>query len=410
MIRRPGAILVLLTGLNLLNYMDRFVLSAVLPTLRGELGLSRFESGLLATVFLLGYFVTAPVFGTLGDRLPRKHLMAFGVGVWSLATLASGFATGLASLVVARAFVGIGEASYATLAPTIIDDVTPVEKKGGALAVFYVATPIGSALGNIVGGFVGKHWGWREAFYVAGGPGILLALSCLLLLEPERSVARDKPDLKRDFRQLVGVKSYRFAVLGYAAYTAAVGAFAYWAPEFLVKRYSLALDKANFEFGAIIVVAGAIATWLGGRWADRMAARLPRELSPEEAERRTLQDLIRICATGSLLGAPIAAVAFLSPSPNGFFVAVFFCILALFLGTSPINAVILRSVPTHLRASAMALSIFGIHLLGDLWSPPFVGLLADHLPLPVAMMTLPVFIVASAVLWWPGRFRWPRRA
>src|SRR5689334_22575973 len=134
MIRRPATILVLLTGLNLLNYLDRLVLSAVLPKIQDELGLSNFMGGLLATVFLLGYFVTSPIFGALGDRMPRKGLITFGVLVWSLATLASGFATGAKSLLIARALVGVGEASYATLAPTIIDDVTPPSKKGKALA------------------------------------------------------------------------------------------------------------------------------------------------------------------------------------------------------------------------------------------------------------------------------------
>jgi len=151
MIRRPGAVLALLTGLNLLNYLDRLVVSAVLPKVQEELGLSNFEGGLLATVFLVGYFLTSPIFGALGDRLPRKGLIAAGVVIWSAATIASGLAVGVYSLVAARAVVGIGEASYATLAPTIIDDITPPDRKGKALAVFYMAIPLGSALGYLIG-------------------------------------------------------------------------------------------------------------------------------------------------------------------------------------------------------------------------------------------------------------------
>ena len=129
MIRRPAAILALLTGLNLLNYLDRLVLSAVLPKLQDELSISDFEGGLLAIVFLLGYFVTSPIFGALGDRFPRKGLIALGVVIWSVATLASGLSRTLPQLICARVVVGVGEASYATLAPTIIDDVTPANKK-----------------------------------------------------------------------------------------------------------------------------------------------------------------------------------------------------------------------------------------------------------------------------------------
>ena len=412
MIRRPGAVLALLTGLNLLNYLDRLVVSAVLPKLQEELSLSNFQGGLLATVFLVGYFLTSPIFGSLGDRLPRKGLIAAGVLVWSLATMGSGIVAGLWSLLLARALVGIGEASYATLAPTVIDDVTPPDRKGRALAVFFIATPVGAALGYLVGGFVEARWGWRSAFFVAGGPGVALAATCLLIAEPKRKLATEKADIIRDVKKLAQVDLYRKGVLGYCAYTAAIGAFSYWAPKFLYERYGLALAAANFRFGLITVVAGAVGTIIGGRWADRATktAAATSEGEPEglrgrqaDADRLRVNKLLRICAIGSLVGGPLAAGAFLSPSPNAFFVLVFLAIMFLFLTTSPINAVVLQAVPTELRASAMALSIFSIHIFGDLWSPPLVGLLADHLPIQIAMMTLPLAIGLSAWLWWPRR-------
>ncbi|MBX3202595.1 MAG: MFS transporter [Labilithrix sp.] len=420
MIRRPRTVLALLTGLNLLNYLDRLVVSAVLPKVQEELGLSNFQGGLLATVFLVGYFLTSPLFGSLGDRFPRKGLIAAGVLVWSLATMGSGLAMGIGSLLLARAVVGIGEASYATLAPTIIDDVTPPRRKGRALAVFYMATPVGAALGYLVGGFVESRWGWRAAFLVAGGPGVLLAATCLLIAEPERKLATEKADILRDVRKLTRVDLYRRGVIGYCAYTAAIGAFSYWAPKFLYARYALPLATANFRFGIVTVLGGAIGTIVGGRWADRRSNAPVTEATPgedatgrddpeasrardREAERARVKRLLKICATGSALGAPLAAGAFLSPSPTLFFVLVFLAITVLFLSTSPINAVILQAVPTELRASAMALSIFSIHIFGDLWSPPLVGLLADHVPIELAMMTLPAAIAASAWLWWPRR-------
>lgn len=402
MIARPGLILALLTGLNLLNYLDRLVVSAVLPKIQDDLHLSNFMGGLLATVFLVGYFVTAPIFGALGDRVSRKWLICGGVLVWSVATCASGLATTATELLIARAFVGIGEASYATLAPTIIDDMTDPRYKGRALAWFYGATPFGAALGYLVGGFVEARWGWRTAFFVAGGPGIVLALSCLLIVEPKRAAAPEKADVRRDLRTLLRADLYRKGVLGFCAYTAAVGAFSYWAPKFLYARYALPLKVANFRFGLITVVAGVLATIIGGRWADKMRARVVVE-HPHDTQRETVRGLLRICAFGSLLGTPLAVGCFLSPTPDMFFVLVFCCILALFLGTSPINAVILQAVPPHLRASAMALSIFSIHVFGDLWSPPIVGALADHLPIQLAMMMLPVAIGLSALLWWPRK-------
>jgi MFS family permease len=394
-IRKPAAILALLTGLNLLNYLDRLVLSAVLPKVQESLGLSNFVGGSLATVFLIGYFLTSPIFGQLADRGARKGIIAAGVAVWSIATFASGLATTALALVLGRAMVGVGEASYATLAPTIIDDMSPPDRKGRWLSVFYVAIPVGSALGYLTGGFVEKHYGWRAAFFVAGGPGILLAALCLLIQEPARKLAKEKVDLKAAFVKLWAVALYRRGVFGYCAQTFAIGGFGYWAPTFIYKRYGLDLATANFKFGLMTVVAGGIGTAVGGSWGDRWLRRRG-DMSDESATRVNL----RVCAIAGALAAPLAAACFLAPSATLFFVFGFGCELFLFLSTSPINAVILRSVPVEMRASAMALSIFGIHLLGDLWSPPLLGLLQDHLPVSLAMMAVPVAIGVSSFTWW----------
>src|SRR5580692_3168661 len=154
MISRPFAVLALLTALNLFNYLDRLVLSAVLPRIEDQFALSHGASGLLGTIFLIGYFTTSPIFGTLADRGKRKGLLAIGIGVWSLATIASGLSRSFVELAVARALVGVGEASYATIAPTLIDDLAPPERKGSWLAIFYSAMPIGAALGYVTGGIV----------------------------------------------------------------------------------------------------------------------------------------------------------------------------------------------------------------------------------------------------------------
>lgn len=396
-IRRPTAILLLLTGLNLINFLDRLVVSAVLPKLQAELGLSNFVGGLLATVFLVGYFATSPVFGALGDRVARKGLIAIGVLVWSLATIGSGLATGALSLIAARALVGVGEASYTTLAPTIIDDITPPSRKGVALAVFYIAAPFGAALGYVVGGLVEARYGWRSAFLVAGAPGIVLALVCLWIAEPARKPRTDRSDVIRDIRTLATVALYRQAVIGFCAYSAAIGAFSFWAPKFLYARYQLPLATANTVFGAITVVAGVAGTLVGGAWGDAVQRKLA------TAHEASIRGLLRICALAAAAATPLAVVGFLLPTATGFFVLIFLCIFSMFLVTSPVNVVCLQAVPGELRASAMALQIFAAHLLGDLWSPAAVGLLADHLPIEIAMLFLPLAVAVSAGLWWPRR-------
>lgn len=431
MIKNPIAVVALLTGLNFINYLDRFIVAAVLPRIQADLDLSNFEGGLLATVFLLGYFVTSPLFGLLGDRMPRKYLIAAGVATWSIATVCSGLSNSLTTLVIARAFVGIGEASYATLAPTIIDDISPPNQKGRMLAIFFVAIPIGSAAGYLLGGFVQKAWGWREAFFIGGGPGVLLALLCLALDEPKRKLAAAKDaTMGAIVRGLAKIKQYRRAVLGYCAHTASIGAFAYWAPKFLSARFGdqlaepfatgvavtkemiekrdeAILSSANFYFGVVTVLAGAIGTVIGGRMADRALKGLPPV--PDDADethhanRQAANAQLYVCAVGVAIAFPLAAAAFLVPSAWMFFALAGVAEVGLFMSTAPINAILLRTAPAIMRASAMAVAIFAIHLFGDLWSPSLVGFFLDHLPLALAMMALPLGFAIATWVWWPRK-------
>jgi len=323
-------------------------------------------------------------------------------------------ATGALSLGIARVFVGFGEASYTTIAPTIIDDIAPGSKKSTWLAIFYAACPIGAALGYVTGGLVEKAMGWRAAFLVAGVPGLVLGTMCFFLVDPaRRAFARPGPVLS-SVRPLLGIPLYVRGVLGYAPYTFAVGGFAYWGPAYLFERFEkagLSLSAANLGMGAVTVLGGALGTAIGGFWGDR-AVQVPASgrstlaAGPQgqAAEgRRRVSALLRVCAIGSLIGAPFAALAIVSPTPTLFFLAFFGCEVAIFLSTSPINAAMLDSVPSSVRASAMAICIFGIHALGDLWSPPGIGVLADHTSMPIAMLVLPVAILVSGVVWWPPR-------
>ena len=413
MIKNRTAILVLLTGFNLLNYVDRMIVAAVLkkikaPEIEGGLGLTNSEAGLLATAFLLGYFVTSPLFGARADKGSRKGLIALGVAVWSVATVMSGFADGFMLMIIARVFVGVGEASYATLAPTIIDDLTPPEQKGRVLAIFYLAIPVGSALGYVLGGFIEARWGWRAAFYICGGPGLLLSLLCLLIVEPKRKLREAHGSIVEGLRTLSRIPIFRRAVIGYCAYTAGLGAFAHWAPTFLAERFpsQLSVETANYWFGLTTIAAGIIGTLIGGRWADWTQRHHPvTPDTPFDAPEnlRGTNALLRICAIGMLLAAPLAAAAFLMPLPVGFFVFALLAETGLFLSTSPVNAIGLRSVPPELRASAMAAMIFAIHLFGDLWSPYVLGTLLDHVIATIAMMALPITFALSGLLWWPRR-------
>jgi MFS family permease len=399
-IRSPRLILAVLSGLNLVNYLDRYIVAAVGPKLAEELGLSDSQFGFVVTAFMIGYFATSPLFGALGDKRPRRGLIAAGVAVWSLATAASGLAGTFVAMIVARVVVGVGEASYATLAPTIIDDLAPAEKKNRWLAIFYVAIPVGSALGYLVGGMLEDAFGWRSAFFLAGGPGLALALLALAIDEPKRAERAPERDPKvsalRTAARLFRIPLYRDTVIGYTAQTFALGGFAAWAPKYLYRTLGLDLKTADFWFGLILVITGLFATFIGGQLGDRYPG--------NDRARANL----RVCAISTAIGVPCAALALYASSPVGFFLAIAAAEFSIFLSTSPINAVILGSVPSELRATAMAASIFAIHLFGDMISPPLIGRISDTSSLRNAMLVLPVALAVATLVWWrqsaePGR-------
>src|ERR1019366_4179859 len=355
----PAWILFILTGLNLFNYLDRYVLSAVLTPLQKDLGINDGQAGRLVTAFMIGYFVTSPVFGWLGDRCSRKWLIAAGIFVWSVGTILTGFATTFAILVGFRVLVGLGEASYATISPSLISDSYAPVKRNNALTIFYAAIPVGAALGFFIGGPIAETWGWRHAFIWAGAPGLLLALVMLPFAELKRGQAEGKtaeaaknPSV-RDVVNLFRIPEYLLVVLGYTAYTFALGAFGHWGPTFLQRAHGVAVDQAAEFFGAVLV------------------------------------------AVPLAFGAFLASSTFWSMS---FLAAAMFF---LFLPTGPVNTLILETAPVNLRASAMAVSIFTIHLFGDMWSPEIVGRLPDSFRgnLPKAVLILPVALIVASALW-----------
>ena len=390
----PAWILFILTGLNLFNYLDRCVLSAVLTPMQKDLAINDEQAGRLVTAFMIGYFVTSPVFGWLGDRGSRKWLIAAGIFVWSVGTVLTGFAATFAMMLAFRVLVGVGEASYATISPSLISDSYAPAKRNNALTVFYVAIPVGAALGTIIGGFIFKHWGWRHAFIWAGAPGLLLALVMLPFAELKRGQAEGKtveaakrPSV-RDILNLLRIPEYLLVVLGYTAYTFALGAFAVWGPTFLHRAHGVAVEQAATFFGAVLVVAGLAGTLLGGFAATAW-------------QKRNRAGYAWTLGLSVLAAVPLAFGAFLATSTFWSMAFLAAAMFFLFLSTGPVNTLILETAPVNLRASAMAVSIFTIHLFGDMWSPEIVGRLADSFGgnLQKAVLILPVALIVAAALW-----------
>src|SRR5712671_2442447 len=182
----PRTALVLLTALNLLNYADRNVLFAVQPLVQNEFHLSKAQLGYLTSAFLGFYMVAAPFVGPLADRYSRKLIIAFGALFWSGLTLLTAVTHTYTELLIRHTLVGIGEATFVTIAPTFVADLFEEGKRGRILGVFYLAIPVGSAAGYLLGGYLAPHHGWRFPFYIAAAPGFVLAIAVLFLREPQR--------------------------------------------------------------------------------------------------------------------------------------------------------------------------------------------------------------------------------
>jgi len=389
--------LAVLTLINLFNYLDRWIVAALAESMKhSELRLSDTQLGALMTGFIVVYMLAAPLFGSLGDRRSRTRLIAFGVAIWSGATALAGLARSYAALLAARAAVGVGEAAYGTISPALLADYFPRERRGRVFAIFFAAIPIGSALGYVVGGLADHYLGWRRAFFVAGVPGLLLAALALRLHEPRRG--GQDPDVvapvtRSVYAALFGNRPYLLTVLGYAAYTFAIGALAFWTPSFLERARGIPKAQATVQFGAIVVVTGFLGTYGGGWLGDRLL-------------RRTQQAYLWVSGVATLAAAPLTLAALAAPAPPVYWTAIVAAELLLFASTGPINSTIVNVVSPHVRATAVALSIFTIHILGDVPSPPLVGAISDARSLGEAMLIIPFAVLVGGIIWsyaaWQG--------
>jgi MFS family permease len=421
----PGALpsarasVALLLAINLLNYVDRYVLAAVEPLIRAEFfppgspgsENAQAKMGLLATAFLVTYMIAAPLFGWLADRWSRWLIIGCGVLLWSVASGGSGIAHVFWFMLLMRVCVGIGEAAYGPAAPTLIADLYPVERRGQVLAWFYVAIPVGSALGYVLGGVMSKAFTWHWAFLVTLPPGVLLGVLCFLRRDPPRGGAeRVAPTRKgatwADYRSLLGTRSYVLNVAAMTAFTFVIGGISFWAPSYFYDQRGFFLDegaggltKVSTIFGGITVISGLAATLFGGWLADRL-------------RERVRGSYFVVSGVGMLIAVPFFLGTLYLPKWPAFAcmaAAIFF----LFVSTGPTNTALANVSRPGVRATAFALCIFVIHALGDAISPPLIGLVSDLTKsaehpkgnMTLAFLSLTGFILVAGVLWLVGARR-----
>jgi MFS family permease len=392
--RTAGLALFLLTCLNLFNFIDRYVLPGVQPLIQHEFHINDAQTGLLTSAFFFTYMWIAPATGWLGDRFPRKPLIIAGALIWSAATLLTGMVHSYETLLIRHAAVGVGEATFSIFAPAVLADFYPEEDRNRVLSIFYVTIPVGGALGYLLGGVLGQHYGWRMPFYIAAAPGVLIALLFWIFVrEPERGSADTlKATHDRDsFRGLFTNFAFLTATLGMAMWTFAVGGISTWLPTFFRRFAGYSVARAGLTAGEITAIDGIVATIAGGWLAQRWL-------------RRNHRALYLVSAWGAVLAIPFAALVLFGPPRfllPGAYLAEFF----IFLNTGPLNAAIVNSVAAPIRATAISVNLLLIHLLGDFPSPHLIGWISDRHNLRYGLgATLISLAFSGAILFFGSHF------
>ncbi len=422
----PGArrTLILLLVVGLFDYIDRYILAAVVPLIRDDLLknpdqhsgfvqtlidlISRFLGhnaensaiALLSLAFMVSYAIFSTVFGRFKTR--RWLILAIGIALWSLASGASGLALTFEMLLITRCFVGIGEAAYGPLAPAVISDMYPVERRGSVMSWFYMAIPVGSALGFALGGLIAGTMGlgWRWAFFLLVPPGLLLAIVCLFMKDPRvgqadgvdsKQVDKHKSSFK-DYLIALKTPSYLLDTLGMAAMTFAIGGMAFWTPSYIYEYRQVSdLGFVNLMFGGLTVLAGISGTLAGGWLGDRL-------------KKRWSGSYFLVSGGAMLVALPAWIAMLYTPFPYawGFLFLAMFC---LFFNTGPSNTILANVTHPSIRANAFALNILIIHALGDLISPFVIGAIADVSDMNTAFLSVSVMMAVGALLWlWGARY------
>ena len=381
----------LLLCLNLLNYIDRYILPGEVSLIQREFHSTDQQMGALTTALFLCYMFTAPLTGWLGDRFRRKPLIIAGAVLWSVATLGTAWVHDYWTLYLRHALVGVGEATFGIFAPAVLADFYPERDRNRVLSIFYIAIPVGAALGYLAGGQMGPLWGWRAPFFICAIPGLFVAaLYWFIGCEPVRGASDHRKATRKraTFWDLFTNPAYLAATFGLAMLTFAMGGISAWVPEFLRRSAGLSVGHASQLVGASTVLDGIAGTLIGGMIAQRWL--------------RTNHRALYLLSFWSVaLTLPFGLLLFFGPAKwaiPALFAAEFF----LFLNTGPLNTAIVNSVGAEIRATAVGWNLFIIHCFGDTFSPQIIGAISDRTNLSIGLGSTLIFLVLSCAILFAG--------
>ncbi|KAK4801230.1 hypothetical protein SAY86_021717 [Trapa natans] len=428
----PRRLLVLFCIINMINYVDRGAIASNGVNgssgtcsesgtctsgsgIQGDFNLDNFEDGVLSSAFMVGLLIASPIFASIAKRINPFRLIGVGLSVWTVAVIGCGFSFDFWSITICRMLVGVGEASFISLAAPFIDDNAPIEQKTAWLAIFYMCIPTGYALGYVYGGLVGSHFNWRFAFF---GEAILMLPFAVLgfiikplqlkgfapvelskaqtVIESADAEVQDEEEVKtgdlsdkddimlkklnkstrsggtfglehlslflKDMQVLLSDKVYVVNVLGYIAYNFVIGAYSYWGPKAGYNIYNM--TDADLIFGGITIFCGIFGTLSGGFILDFMNSTIP--------------NAFKLLSASTFLGAIFCFTAFCFKSMYAFLALFAIGELLVFATQAPVNYVSLHCVKPSMRPISMAISTVSIHIFGDVPSSPLVGVLQDY--------------------------------
>lgn len=447
----PKRLLFIFCLINALNYIDRGAIASngvngssktctesgkctAGTGIQGEFNLSNFEDGVLSSAFMVGLLIASPIFASLSKSVNPFRLIGVGLSVWTIAVVGCGFSFNFWSITICRMLVGVGEASFISLAAPFIDDNAPASQKTAWLAIFYMCIPAGYAAGYVYGGLVGDSLGWRKVFWIEA---VFMAPFAILgfVMKPlqlkgfapaeskkgqtiveaaisesqdsEISVDDDKSSknnsgLKgrifdpsqfsrfgKDMKALLREKVYVVNVLGYIFYNFVIGAYSYWGPKAGKNIYHM--ENADMIFGGITIVCGILGTLAGGYILDYM--------------NNTIPNAFKLLSGATFFGAIFCFTAFCFKSMYAFLALFAVGELLVFATQGPVNFVCLHCVKPGLRPLSMAISTVSIHIFGDVPSSPLVGVLEDNVNnWRETALILTAILFPAALIWFTGVF------
>lgn len=354
------------------NFIDRQILAILAPAIKADLGLSDTQIGALSGVAFGIFYATLGIpIARLADKYSRVNIISICLAIWSLMTALSGLANNFVQLLIARIGVGIGEAGGSPPSHSLIADYFSPDSRATALGIYALGIPIGILLGNLAGGWISEFFGWRNAFFLVGIPGIVLAVIMKMTVkEPPRGYSEIKPveinhvPFLDVVKKMWGFKTFRYLSLG-AGTQAFVGYGSIaWMPSFLTRAHDMSVGEVGTALGIIIGIFGGAGTLLSGMIGDRLGA-------------RDVRNYMLVPAYAFLIAVPTGAAVFLF---NDLYLVLAIYTIPVFLVnlyTGPTFGMTQSLAPLAMRAAASALLLFIINIIGLVFGPTVVGILSD---------------------------------